>query len=187
MDLTDEQWALYEGRYGKLMWRISHMISGDHMLASLEDNYSDLCMAALESINGFHKKTGKSFDEMVKMKLFDQYTKTCLWTAKARKGIKLTQKMNFRNKHISLSDDIAYLEIKDSSSSASFRTIDALDTLNSLGDSAKPIIDAINSNDKIISSEGKIKIKPLSKALDKTVEKTNVMLNKLGVNADEHS
>ena len=73
IELTTEQWDLYLKKYKNLMWRISHLISGDSMLASLEDNYSDLNIAAIESINGFHKKTGESFDEMINNKLFDQY------------------------------------------------------------------------------------------------------------------
>ena len=47
--LTEEQWALYEERYGKLMHTISSKISGDNAIANHEDNYADLCVAALES------------------------------------------------------------------------------------------------------------------------------------------
>jgi hypothetical protein len=42
------------------------------MTASVEDNYAELCVAALESINGFNKKTGKSFEEMFETKYIDQ-------------------------------------------------------------------------------------------------------------------
>ena len=85
--LTDDQWRYYEQRYGKLMKMISSRISGDEALANPEDNYSDLCIAALESIEGFRKKTGESFDVAMNNKLFDQYTKTVLWNRKAKKGI----------------------------------------------------------------------------------------------------
>ena len=104
--LTDEQWALYEERYGKLMHTISMKISGDEAIANHEDNYADLCIAALESIEGFKKKTGEDFDEAIDNKLFDQYTKTVLWNRKAKKGIPLSKKMDFRNKHYSIDQEL---------------------------------------------------------------------------------
>ena len=35
-------------------------------------------------------------------KLFDQYTKTVLWNRKAKKGIPLSKKMEFRKSHLPL-------------------------------------------------------------------------------------
>ena len=101
-NLTNDQWAQYEERYGKLMRTISFKISGDAAIANPEDNYSELCIAAIESINAFKKKTGKGFDEAFDTKLFDQYTKTVLWNRKAKKGIPLSKRMEFRNRHISM-------------------------------------------------------------------------------------
>ena len=92
VELTDKEWALYEERYGKLMHTIAMKISGDDAIASHEDNYADLCIAALESIEGFEKKTGEKFKAAINNKLFDQYTKTVLWNRKAKKGIPLTKK-----------------------------------------------------------------------------------------------
>ena len=77
--LTNEQWAQYEERYGKLMHTISMKISGDDAIANHEDNYSDLCVAAIESIDAFERKTGDDFEKAMNNKLFDQYTKTVLW------------------------------------------------------------------------------------------------------------
>ncbi len=108
MQLTNEQWQLYVSKYDKLIWTIARRISGDIAIASLEDNYADLCIAALGSIEGFLKKDcakGKTFEEIFEMKLFDQYTKTVLWNFKAKKGVPLTKKMPFRNKHVSIFQD----------------------------------------------------------------------------------
>jgi hypothetical protein len=86
MKVTDDEWDEYLKRYDRLMWTVARHISGDPVIADFETNYADICVAALESIKGFHKKTGMCFDEMVQSKLFDQYTKTCLWNAKNKKG-----------------------------------------------------------------------------------------------------
>lgn len=172
IELTAEQWDLYLKKYKNLMWRISHLISGDHMLASIEDNFADLNIAALESINGFHKKTGQSFDEMIKTKLFDQYTKTCLWTAKARKGIKLSERMPFRNMHLSIEDlktshddgDTGF-DVADVSASRIVDRIDAQDLVNTYDYKVKRVIQALEEEPELMTEVGKIKISPLAKKL----------------------
>lgn len=175
IELTTEQWDLYLKKYKNLMWRISHLISGDSMLASLEDNYSDLNIAAIESINGFHKKTGESFDEMIKNKLFDQYTKTCLWTAKARKGIKLSERMPFRNKHVSIdemrNDEESPFDIPDASAIRDISRVDAADIVNTYDYKVKRVIRALENNPDLMSDAGNIKINPLAKELGVSVAK----------------
>jgi hypothetical protein len=175
IELTTEQWDLYLKKYKNLMWRISHLISGDSMLASLEDNYSDLNIAAIESINGFHKKTGESFDEMIKNKLFDQYTKTCLWTAKARKGIKLSERMPFRNRHVSIdelrSDEESPYDIADASAVRDISRVDAADIVNTYDYKVRKVIKALESKPELMSDSGNIKINPLAKELGVSVSK----------------
>ena len=145
------------------------------MLASLEDNYSDLNIAAIESINGFHKKTGESFDEMINNKLFDQYTKTCLWTAKARKGIKLSERMPFRNRHVSIDelrqDEESSFDIADVSAARDVSRVDAGDIVNTYDYKVKRIIKALEDKPELMSSTGNIKISPLAKELGVSVAK----------------
>jgi hypothetical protein len=175
IELTTEQWDLYLKKYKNLMWRISHLISGDSMLASLEDNYSDLNIAAIESINGFHKKTGESFDEMINNKLFDQYTKTCLWTAKARKGIKLSERMPFRNRHVSIDelrqDEESSFDIADASAVRDISRVDAADIVNTYDYKVRKVIKALESKPELMSDSGNIKINPLAKELGVSVSK----------------
>jgi len=92
--ITNDQWQKYLAKYENLMWKISHTISGDRVTANLEDNFADLCVSALESIYGFEKKTGTSFDEFIDTDLFNSYTKTVLWNSKNKKGKLLTKKKN---------------------------------------------------------------------------------------------
>jgi len=142
------------------------------MLASIEDNFADLNIAAIESINGFHKKTGQTFDEMITNKLFDQYTKTCLWTAKARKGIKLSERMPFRNKHVSIDElrsgednEGTSFDVADVSASRIVDKIDAQDTVNTYDYKVKRVIKLLEDNPDLMTEVGKIKISPLAKKL----------------------
>ena len=161
IQLTDKQWALYEERYGKLMHTISMKISGDDAVASHEDNYADLCIAALESIEGFEKKTGEKFDEAIDNKLFDQYTKTVLWNRKAKKGIPLTKKMDFKNRHLSIDapslteEDMNLRDkIPDSRYNFDVSSIDLEDFTKNQHKDVQKIINAIIKNPDILSKEG---------------------------------
>jgi hypothetical protein len=175
IELTTEQWDLYLSKYKNLMWRISHLISGDSMTASIEDNYSDLNIAAIESINGYHKKTGQSFDEMIGTKLFDQYTKTCLWTAKARKGIKLSERMPFRNRHLSIDelrqDEEMAFDIADVSAVRDTHRIEADDIVNTYDYKIKRVIKALEEDPDLMSESGNVKITPLAKKLGVSASK----------------
>ena len=94
--LTNEQWTKIDKKYGKLMYTISHQISGDDKgISSFDDNLQDIRLAAMEAVMGFEKQNeganGK-FDEFWGSKGFDQYIKTCMWTKKNNKGAKITKK-----------------------------------------------------------------------------------------------
>lgn len=175
IELTTEQWDRYLVKYKNLMWRIAHLISGDTMLASLDDNYSDLNIAAIESINGYAKKTGETFDEMMDTKLFDQYTKTCLWTAKARKGIRLSERMPFRNKHVSLDeirdDEESPFDIPDVSSVRDCQRIEKEDFVNTYDYRVKRVIKALEDDPDLLADDGRVKITPLAKKLGVSVSK----------------
>jgi len=102
MEITKEQWEIYEKKYGSLIHKICHHINGDLILCNNEDLYQDLCIVALDSIKGFHNKTGQNFEEMIENKLFDQYTKTCLWHKKNNMGARISKRIPFNNKTFSL-------------------------------------------------------------------------------------
>ena len=180
--LTNEQWAIYEKRYGRLMHTIAMKISGDDAVANHEDNYADLCMAALESIEGFKKKTGESFDEAIDNKLFDQYTKTVLWNRKAKKGIPLTKRMSFRNKHYSIDSNILNLEqrsegshelIEDTRATFGLSAVELDDFTESQPENVKKIINAILKNPKLLSKDGTINHSAIKKCTGLSIHYTN--------------
>lgn len=191
IQLTDEQWALYEERYGKLMHTIAMKISGDDAIANHEDNYADLCMAALESIEGFKKKTGEDFDVAINNKLFDQYTKTVLWNRKAKKGVPLTKKMDFRNKQHSLDNDTSlshsqdgnrqglHDRIPDTRASFGVSSIELEDFTNSQPEDVRKVINAIVKTPNILSRDGLFNHAAIRKSTGLSVHFVNKAVEKL--------
>ena len=180
IQLTDKQWALYEERYGKLMHTIAMKISGDSAIANHEDNYSDLCMAALESIEGFRNKTGQDFDEAINNELFDQYTKTVLWNRKAKKGIPLTKRMPFRNSHVSLDLDHSHVgipslhdRIEDPRANFDASSVDLEDFTKSQPVHVQKVLNAILKNPSILSRDGNINHSAIKKSTGLSVHYTN--------------
>jgi hypothetical protein len=189
MELSSEDWARYLTKYDKLMWMISKRISGDLMTASVEDNYSDLCVAALESVKAFNVKTGNSFDEMMSNKLFDQYTKTVLWNRKNKNGKRLTQRMPFINKIKSIDvlgvDEDTPFDIEDSKINFSLSSIILDDIFKDIDSDSKKVLNAISMDSSVVSAEGKLKMLTLLRPTGLTparaqtaVEKIEKILNK---------
>jgi hypothetical protein len=184
--LTDDQWSSYEKKYGSLMRMISLKISGsDNAIANPEDNYSDLCIAALESIEGFRKKTGEEFEEAMQNKLFDQYTKTVLWNRKAKKGIPLSKKMEFRKSHRSLdytnTEDSRTLgsSLPDMRSSLDASSVEFQLFLEDQPKEVKDTIDVIVKNPNLVSKQGFIRKSELGRILNKDYTQVNKVINRL--------
>ena len=189
--LTDDQWKIYTNQYGKLMWSISKKISGDAMIAQPEDNYSDLCIAALESVEGYRKKTGIEFDEAMGTKLFDQYTKTVLWNRKAKKGIPLTNRMSFRNKHFSINshvegEDKVY-DIEEMNSSLDLSSIFIEDTFKHKNPDVKAIVDAIVKDPSVVTEEGKLKCAALMGPTGLTLYRISKAIDSIKILAKQDS
>lgn len=172
------------------MWKISHMISGDPTISSLEDNYSDIMLAALESINGFNKKTGMSFDEMMGTKYFDQYTKTCLWTAKARKGNGIKKNYPVTNKKVSLTvhdsdtssinSGESYIESIEAEANMNPDILLAYSEIfDSFSDDDTQLLKVISDNPDVISFSGRLKVKTLAKKSKLPIRKVEKILNNL--------
>lgn len=162
--INDSQWQQYEAKYGGLIHTISKKISGDNMVASYEDNRSDLQVAAIESIIAYEKKTGQSFDEAFGTELFDKYTKTVLWNRKAKKGIPLTKKMDFRKKHKAIYNKEGIPYVIEDPKYASGVPEDIVDKLFPDSDeNVRKVLDAILSDPSVVTHDGKLKGYSLTK------------------------
>jgi len=176
LEVSPEQWSIYEKRYGRLMWKISHKISGDRAISEPEDNYSDLCVTAIESINGFYRKTGQTVDEMFSNQLFDAYTKTCLWHKKNSKGTNITKKFPLTNKTISMhgnqngSGEENALSIPDCSPGP-ITSLELEEFFNRFTSTQALILDKVCRDPSIIMGTGRISMSKLSRATGLPVDK----------------
>ena len=173
MAITDNEWAQYENKYGKLMHSISLRITGDPAICSHEDNYAELCIEALKSIAGFKKKTGKDFSDAFGTVLFDKYTKTCLWNYKNNKGAKVTKKKGI-TQGVSISEYEEVLQIPDTSSPGT-----TLDCESLLTADQESIVDTIVGDSAVLTERGKLCVSALSRELGWTPYKTSRAVKEL--------
>jgi len=192
--ITNDQWEKYIKKYGRLLHTISFKISGDEAISNKEDNYSDLQIAAIESIKGFSKKTGKTFDEMIDDQLFDKYTKTVLWNFKNAKGMKITKKKKNRlsgddirvfplepysNKTGDITP-ISSFEPSATSSTDSICSFNSLkDEISNIGELEKSIIDLICDDPSYISGSGILKVGTVAKKLNVSDYMASKAINKI--------
>ena len=173
MAISDNEWVLYEKKYGKLMHSISMRITGDPAICSHEDNYAELCIEALKSIAGFKKKTGKDFSDAFGTILFDKYTKTCLWNYKNNKGAKVTKKKGI-TQGVPISEYEEVLHIPDVSSPGT-----SLDCGSLLTADQESIVDTIVGDNTVLTDNGKLCVSALSRELGWTPYKTSRAVKEL--------
>jgi len=170
LTIPDWWWDQYLKKYERLMYKISHMISGDPTICSIEDNFGDLCVAAIESVEGFIKKTKRPLESLLTDKQFDQYTKTCLWKRKARKGLDIEKKRPIR-KCVPLkkeSDTGEELDLEFSSIACkgpSFSDIDIKDIFK-MTEQNKEVLDIIVKNPSVLKMNGTLNFVEIGRILD---------------------
>ena len=165
--LTHEQWTKIDAKYGRLMYKISHQISGDGAICSIDDNLQDLRIAAMEAVAGFEKQNAGAngkFDEFWGSKGFDQYIKTCLWTKKNNKGARITKQYPITKGTVS-TDKEEVLNIVDKSADPSFQVM--LDDFNiNLSAEQKSVISMLVNDPKLIKPSGKVNVKRVSETME---------------------
>jgi len=164
--LTEEQWTKIEKKYGNLMYKISHKISGDKAIAGFDDNLQDIRMSAMEAVIGFEKQNGGAngkFDEFWGSKGFDQYIKTCLWTKKNNKGAKIAKRYPLTKGTVS-TDKEEILNLEDEGYDPQFPLF--LEELGfCLNDSERNLINMVVKDPALIKPSGKLNVKRISEKL----------------------
>ena len=118
IEIANDDWELYQDKFGDLISFIAQRITGDPMCCDYEENVQDLYIAAINSINGYYKKNkittaDMAVSEVIECPLFKQYTKTVLWNAKNYKGNKATKYKNFMPASIDMIDNKDDLVVDD--------------------------------------------------------------------------
>jgi len=170
MMLSAKQWEKIEDKYGLLMHKISHNISGDNAISSHEDNLQDIKLAAMEAVIGFekqHEGANGKFDDFWGSKGFDQYIKTCMWTKKNNKGSKIEKNYSITKRIVNIHENEEVLNLRGSSGSSIENCI-FVDEINMLIDEEQQrVVKSIVNNPKLIKRNGKINILQLSRELNK--------------------
>ena len=182
MPLTDEQWNKIDKKYGKLMYKISHKISGDTATAGFDDNLQDIRLSAMEAVMGFEKQNGGangSFDEFWGSKGFDQYIKTVMWTKKNNKGAKITKKAPILKGTVS-TDKEEILEMEECTGDPEIAML--LEEISyHLTTTQKEIVSMVVKDPTLIKPSGKMNIKQIAESLDLTWFETDKQIKGLSV------
>ena len=180
--LTDEQWNKIDEKYGRLMYKISHQISGDKATATFDDNLQDIRIAAMEAVMGFEKQNdgaNGSFDEFWGSRGFDQYIKTCMWTKKNNKGAKITKKAPILKGTVS-TDKEEVLQIAECAGDHEAAIL--LEEISYLlTPSQQEKVTMVVQDPTMVKPSGKMNVKKISEALDMTWFETDKQIKHLSL------
>ena len=170
--LNDDQWKLIDEKYGMLMKKICHKISGDNATANFDDNFQDLQMAALEAVIGYEKQNdgqnGK-FDDFWGSKGFDQYIKTVLWNHKNSKGKNISKKYHITRDTVSVSNNEEVIKLEDEKSNSFEFSLFLQDVHNTLPNRESNVLRELIQSPNLIKPNGKVNLSLLAENQGTTV------------------
>ena len=183
--ITTEQWEKIDQKYGRLMLKISHQISGDAATSSFDDNLQDIRLAAMEAVAGFEKQNNGhngTFDLFWGSSGFDRYIKTCMWTKKHNKGAKITKKSPILKGIVSTEKE-EVLNMQDSGCTPEDSLM--LEELSyHLTPEQRIVVTEVVRDPKLIKPNGKINVKRLSEKMNTTWFETNKYIDQLSTILD---
>ena len=174
--MNDEQMELIEDKYGKLIHKIGHWISGDAAISSHQDNTQDIWIAAMEAIKGYEKKENLKFEEFWGSKGFDKYIKTCLWNVKNSKGARITKRMPLTKGTVSIVDNEEVLSLQDPHTLSMDSDMILSEIPLKLTDEQTEIVRRLVDSPDYIKPSGKANVNALAKSMGKTWNEVNTLL-----------
>jgi len=172
IEIANDDWELYQDKFGDLISFIAQRITGDPMCCDYEENVQDLYIAAINSINGYYKKNkittaDMAVSEVIKCPLFKQYTKTVLWNAKNYKGNKATKYKNFMPTSIDTLENAQDLVEDDSSKvRENSETFDYFH--NMFSEEEREVLSYIVNNPECVRENGSVNINSVRKGMGKS-------------------
>mgnify|MGYP003147685223 CR=1 FL=1 len=178
--MNDQQMELIEKKYGKLIHKIGHWISGDNAIASHDDNTQDIWIAAMDAIRGYEKKENQTFDQFWGSRGFDKYLKTCLWNVKNSKGAKITKKYPITRGTVNIVDNEEVLQMEDQSLPNAETDFYLGELPNKLSDDQLQVVRHLVQDPKYIKPSGKANINALAKEMSKSWNEVSKLLKEVG-------
>lgn len=178
--MNDQQLQLIQKKYGNLIHKIGHSISGDVAICDHDDNTQDLWIAVMDAIRGYERKEGKPFEQFCNDKGFDKYLKTCLWNLKNSKGARLTKRQNINRDAMPIDSNEEIIHVEDNSVNESYFDMFFDDLPSSLSDDERNIIRSLVDSPDFVCENGRINIKALSSKLNKGWGTTRKIVDRIG-------
>ena len=176
--VTNEQWELIEEKYGRLISKICHNISGDRAIANYDDNLQDLRLAAMEAVAGFARKEDQGFEDFWGTEGFNKYIKTCLWNLKNKKGANITKRYPITKNTVDV-NEYSDILIDDRQDTSSIDVGISLDQISfKFTEKHRLIVDAVCKDPTLLKPNGKVNIKRLGEELGITwLEVRNLLVS----------
>jgi len=178
--MDDKQLELIEEKYGRLIHKIGHWISGDRAIASHADNTQDIWIAAMDAIRGYEKKENMPFAEFWGSKGFDKYLKTCLWNVKNSKGAKITKKYPITKGTVDVATNEEVLQREDRSVIAPETEMYLKEINELLTKDQAQVVRSLLDDPTYIKPSGKVNINKLAREMGKTWNEVNTLINQIG-------
>ncbi len=179
--MNDKQLELIEEKYGRLIHKIGHWISGDNAIASHEDNTQDIWIAAMEAIRGYAKKENQTFEQFWGSVGFDKYLKTCLWNVKNSKGAKITKKFPITRGTVDVVGNEEVLQREEKSLIAPETEIYIKEINEILTEDQAKLVRCILDDPRYIKSSGKVSINALAKEVGKPWKEVHDLVTQIGI------
>ena len=179
--MNNQQMQLIEEKYGKLIHKIGHWISGDNAIAGHEDNTQDIWIAAMEAIRGYEKKENQTFEQFWGSKGFDKYLKTCLWNVKNSKGAKITKKYPITKGTVDVVGNEEVLQMVDPTIVAPDTEMFIEEIKEMLTADEATVVKCILDDPRYLKPSGKVNINALAKQLGTTWNDVNNIVSQIGI------
>ncbi len=182
--LTELQYNELDARYGKLLYKIAHWISGDLATATIEDNVQELWLSLFETINTFTRLNSDAYpdgyEDFKDTAHWNKYVKTALWNSKNSRGKKITQKFNIQRDTVSTWKNEELMEKEDVSYESTDFSMFLEDLSNFLSPKEESIVRLLVNNPEMINETGSANKSALAKKLNLVWADVSDTLQNLG-------
>jgi len=182
--LTELQYNELDARYGKLLYKISHWITGDRATATIEDNVQELWLVLFETINTFSRLNSdaypEGYEDFKDTAHWNKYVKTSLWNSKNSRGKRITQKYSIQKDTVTTWNNDELLEKEDLSYESTEFSLFLEDLSNFLSPKEESIVRLLVNNPDMITETGNANTSALADKLNDTWAHTSSLLKSLG-------
>jgi len=171
--LKPQEWEELMDKYEKLIHYIANGIFGDVTTAH-DDSYQDLCVSAIEAVNGYAKKVNNfNYQTFKGDKHFDQYIKTVLWNRLNTKRRLVTRALDINSKAVRINklDGEEAFDIEDTSVDDKI-FLESEEYLCSFIDEERDIIRVISNDPLAFLVNGNINVDRIRRKIGRSTNKT---------------